>query len=308
MFGSMISDADLLEVDHRGLHPLVVDEGTVAVLGQVALRLGQAGAEPLLQPVPEELLRQPDGRPRVVDDLHCLDPGELVEEPAAARVHELRVALELHELRAPAPRSAGVELAGALALQEAGPALDPAVEEDVDVGVPCRPRVLEERRRPPPRTAGPARPAASRGRRAAGRARPGSSPDGPRCCSRSRSTSARPRGRSSTRCASQDLHLLGGRVPLQVLAVVGEPRQALLLDVSKRVGQRHLAVAVVVAVGLAVGRDVDELGPVAGCRRRPRPRRSARYSPSSQEPLEGHRPGDRAVVEEECDAAGPTAA
>ena len=63
-------------------------------------------------------------------------------------------------------------------------------------------------------------------------------------------------------------------------------------------GKRHLAEAVVVAVGLAVRRDVDQLAvrapPSNAARRR---RRSA--SPRAEEPVERHRVGDRPVVEEE---------
>ena len=52
---------------------------------------------------------------------------------------------------------------------------------------------------------------------------------------------------------------MGRRVLLQELAVVGQPGQLLGCERVERVGERHVAVPVVVAVGLAVGRDVHEL-------------------------------------------------
>ena len=57
--------------------------------------------------------------------------------------------------------------------------------------------------------------------------------------------------------------LLLGREALQKLAVIRNPRQALGVDVIERVRQRHLAIAVVMAVGFAIGGDIDQLGPFA---------------------------------------------
>ena len=46
----------------------------------------------------EELCGQLQHARGVGDDLHGLDAGDVVEEPAATGVHELRVALHLHQL------------------------------------------------------------------------------------------------------------------------------------------------------------------------------------------------------------------
>src|SRR5574337_266487 len=58
-----------------------------------------------------------------------------------------------------------------------------------------------------------------------------------------------------------DLYLVGRRILLQVLAVVGEASEIIGLKVVEGIGQRHLPKPMMVAVGLAVGSDVDELGP-----------------------------------------------
>ena len=76
-----------------------------------------------------------------------------------------------------------------------------------------------------------------------------------------------------------DLHLVGRREPLQVIAVDRDLRELVLLDVLEGVGQGHVAEAVVVPVGLAVGRDVDELGAPSLPRRRPATSLFAKSSP-----------------------------
>ena len=46
-------------------------------------------------------------------------------------------------------------------------------------------------------------------------------------------------------------------ITLEELAVDGDPGEVALLDIVEAVGEGHFAEAVVVAVGLAVGGDVD---------------------------------------------------
>ena len=55
-----------------------------------------------------------------------------------------------------------------------------------------------------------------------------------------------------------DLALVLRRELLEEAAVIGELDGLVLLQQAQRVGQRHLAVLVMVAVGLAVGGDVDQ--------------------------------------------------
>ena len=90
------------------------------------------------------------------------------------------------------------------------------------------------------------------------------------------------------------------RVALQVLAVVGQADGVVPLQGVEGPGQGHLAVGVVVAVGLAVGGDVDELGLLPlGVEARQQP--PGEPGPVLEQVLEGDRPGDRSVVEEQGD-------
>ena len=58
-----------------------------------------------------------------------------------------------------------------------------------------------------------------------------------------------------------NLHLEIRRIVLQELAVIGDPRQLSRFDILHRVSERHLSVSMMVAIRLAVSRDVHELGP-----------------------------------------------
>src|SRR5690606_15643888 len=76
---------DLRQVDPQRTDPLLVDAAAVALLGDVAGRRLERPQEIRLRRFPEELLGELDDARRVVEDLRGLDPGELGEEPAAAR-------------------------------------------------------------------------------------------------------------------------------------------------------------------------------------------------------------------------------
>src|SRR5690606_38850036 len=90
--------------------------------------------------------------------------------------------------------------------------------------------------------------------------------------------------------------------PGQKLPVVGEAGDALLLDVVQRVGQSHVGLAAVVAVGFAVGGDVDELGPGARVGKG-RSQAIRQVLAAHQQVLERHGARDGAVVEEHGDVA-----
>ena len=68
-----------------------------ALAGLVALGLVEDVEEGLGGRGLAELRHQVEGSGRVAQDLHGLDAGEVVEEPAAARVHQERLALELQQ-------------------------------------------------------------------------------------------------------------------------------------------------------------------------------------------------------------------
>ena len=93
-----------------------------------------------------------------------------------------------------------------------------------------------------------------------------------------------------------------GRHLGQKQSVVHDPREFLLVDVVERIRQRHVAFAVVVAVRLAVGGDVDELRvrrPFLECAEQT----MGKILAAPKQALEGDGARDRPVVEEEIDRA-----
>ena len=94
----------------------------------------------------EELSRQLQCPGGVGNHLHCLDPGNVVEEPAAACVHELRVALHLHELHG--ADAAQLRSSGVLLMIEEKSLLDlvAAIQDHIDIAVARCPHVGEQLR------------------------------------------------------------------------------------------------------------------------------------------------------------------
>ena len=93
---------NLLEAQLLGLDAFLVDARAVAGLGIVGARLGQTREKCGLERrglLAKNLHRQLQHARRISDHLHGLDAGDVVKEPSAAGVHELRVALHLHQLK-----------------------------------------------------------------------------------------------------------------------------------------------------------------------------------------------------------------
>jgi hypothetical protein len=110
-----------------------IDLGAVADLGDVALCLGEdarKSASSAIAGFAEELGGELEDAAGVGDDLHGFDAGDLVEEPAAAGVHELGVAFELEEFEDAVMRSGG-ELAGGVLARRSGRWRRGAVEDDL---------------------------------------------------------------------------------------------------------------------------------------------------------------------------------
>ncbi|MFO0635691.1 MAG: hypothetical protein U0168_22860 [Nannocystaceae bacterium] len=303
---------ELVEIEH--VDGAAVDHRGVGVLGQVAARQRQPLEQALLQRFLARLRRRDRVRQLgracgVADDLHRLDARDLVEEPAAAGVHQQRVALQLEQLEH--ARALGrVQGPERVALQQPLDRVVAAIEDRVDVGVARGPRVAQQRRgaalvdlgqpRGEPverllqRPAPALRPARVTAAVAAAVAAPALDAVG-----------------AAPRAALDHAGLVLGRMLREELTVVGQPDLGRLLERVQRVGQRHVAVAMVVAVGLAVGRDVDQLRPVAAVEGAAQPRGEA--VAALQQPLERDRLRHRAVVEEhrdlspaaELDAVGP---
>jgi hypothetical protein len=68
------------------------------MLGNVAGHTLQALQKSGLQIFSQRQSRELNGPGGILDHLHRLDSGNLIEEPAAARVHQHRMPLQLHEL------------------------------------------------------------------------------------------------------------------------------------------------------------------------------------------------------------------
>src|SRR5262245_5539290 len=77
------------------------DVTPAALLGVVAARYLQAIEERISEVGCEQFFCELNDATRVLNHLHRLDASQVVEEPAAARVHKHRVTLQLHELERP---------------------------------------------------------------------------------------------------------------------------------------------------------------------------------------------------------------
>ncbi len=135
---------DFFQVDHGGLDEPLVDQSPVAMLGDVALGLGQPLQEFCFQLIPEEALGQLDGTAGVLDHLNGFDPGEFVKEPAATGVHQQGVALELKQLES-AHFFLCIQFVAGVPGEEGINVFRSAVEDNFDVIIVGRPGVAQER-------------------------------------------------------------------------------------------------------------------------------------------------------------------
>src|SRR5450755_234949 len=89
-------------------------------------------------------------------------------------------------------------------------------------------------------------------------------------------------------------------MPLQVLSVIREVGPCTRLDVLQRVGERHFAAPMMVAVGLTIGCDMNYLRPGSFLGKSAEQTLREAF-PIVQQPLKSHAPGNRPVVKEEVD-------
>src|SRR5207248_9098018 len=66
---------------------------------------------------------------------------------------------------------------------------------------------------------------------------------------------------TAPRAVLDNLHVVNRRVAFQVFAIVSELSKLVGLDVVKSGGECHFAESVMMAISLAVGSDVHQLGP-----------------------------------------------
>jgi hypothetical protein len=95
-----------------------------------------------LERLTADALRELNDAPRIVKDLHGLDAGDVAEEPAAAREHQHRVALHLHQLE----DGDDIGVLVRVARQEARDGLIGAVEDHLDVVLARQPWVVQQLR------------------------------------------------------------------------------------------------------------------------------------------------------------------
>ena len=125
---------------------LQVDFGAVAGCGHVGVGLGHAGQKGRLERrglLAEDLSRQLQHARGVGDDLHRFDAGDIVEEPAATGVHELGVALHLHQFQGAYALRHGEDAQLVLA-EESLHGLRAVVEHGLDIFVARLPDIFEE--------------------------------------------------------------------------------------------------------------------------------------------------------------------
>ena len=187
------------EVGHRRRHVTPPHAGAVLELGDVRRSGRQAPEQLRLEPgVAAEDPRELQHARRVPEHLDRLDSRDLVEEPAARRVHEQAMALELEAPeRLDAVRRA--QRADRVALEEGLHGRGAPIEDHLHVRVARGPRVLDQRARSRLVERVRRRRAASRATHGGAPASAASSRGGAPPCTRSRRAIARRRARSSTR-------------------------------------------------------------------------------------------------------------
>ena len=136
----MCGDAGEVEA---GRHHLVdVDVAGRAFIAQITLRFFEPRHEFRFDVPAADLLDQLRDARGVVQHLHGLDAGDVVEEPAAAREHEHRIALHLEQ----AQHARDLHAAQGVAAEELVQRRFRAVEDDVDVVVARAPRIAAQSR------------------------------------------------------------------------------------------------------------------------------------------------------------------
>src|SRR5512139_4155727 len=105
---------------------------------------------------------------------------------------------------------------------------------------------------------------------------------------------------AAPRAVLVDLNVVDRRVFLQVFAIVCKRGEVRSFDVVQRKSERHVTKALVVAVRLAIRRDVHQLRPIP-CVGKTGNEPAGQVLPSVQDVAEGYSPGYGPVVKEKYD-------
>src|SRR5512133_754275 len=252
----------------------------------------------MLEAVFENFLRELQGAPSVHDDLDGLETGEFIEEPATTGVHEQGVALHFEKLKGARLLFASELMRGVMG-EVGGEACRRAIENYVDVCVASSPGIFEELgsfslvgcceivaqgvEGSTQWSAPVLRPSRLHARVTAAIAAP-----------------ALNAVRTTPRGVIDDFDFVCGRMLFKIFAVVGELGEIVGLDVLHGIRERHLAVAMVMAVGLAICRDVHQLRPITSVGEATEDSLGEVLT-IPQESFKGDCLGNRAVVKEEID-------
>ena len=234
----------------------------------------------------------------VLNDLDGLNARQIIEKPAATGVHHHRVTLQFEQLPKQHLIRFGNGPVERILRNELSPRLWRAVHYDIDVAVSSLPRILNQFTGDG--LIGDGRFIAQPIERGAQWSTPFLIPSQ---VSAARTAAiafpaAHAMGAAPGR-ALDDFYFKLGRMIFQELAIVGDLRQLLAVDVVERIGQRHVAVAMMVAVRLSIGGDVDQLRTLT-IDRKAAGETVGETLTIIQQTFKGNRLRQRSVVEEEC--------
>ena len=223
----------------------------------IALRKCQAPFELGLDGIAEDLLVELHHPAGVLNHLHGFDTRKFVEKPAAAGIHQHGVALHFKQLPG-AHLLVSVEARNEMFFVEAL-ACSPGGGSSRTRIYPSRAAHGSLKQRAPSRLEARSDPVAQPVERLPQRLPPLLVPSGAaRNCSRNCCASAPRHGRSSRSCFHRSV-LRSGRHKLKKLAVIGDSARAFASGCSRARRPAPFRRTVMMAVGLAVGRDMHQL-------------------------------------------------
>jgi hypothetical protein len=252
-----VMGADFFAIDDGGPDKLFIDSTAVAIFGDVAAGLGESIQERGFEIEVKEIAGELEGAAGVLDDLDGFDAGDFVEEPAATGVHEHGVALEFEQTDGGDPFIRRERMMG-MAMEEAPEIIGGTVKDDGDIIIAGGPWITKEFG-----AAGfemgcelIAKPVEGLAEGASPMLIPTRTPAGVA------GTVGLPASDSvgtTPGAGLMDFDLERGRMGGEEFAVIGQARELIGFDVLEGVGEGHFTVAMVMAVGFAVGGDMNKL-------------------------------------------------